>query len=125
MSDISTPPPETPKPKKQLLENLLVKSLLSLVAWLGPLPLSVVLLKFWFTHGAPPDQSGSDPFNAIRKVVSSPTGSTVEGLMLLSLVPSIIMLVILHRSLPKRVFAILGLLVIATGELLLLLEVTH
>lgn len=121
MSDISMPPPE---PKQKSPDNLLVKCLLTLVAWLGPLPLAVVLLNFWFTHGAPPDQAGADPFQAIRRVVTSPAGSTVEGIMLLSLAPSVAMLMILHRSLPKRIFAVAGLLVIATGELLYLLEMT-
>lgn len=132
MSDISTPQPttqptpapETPKPKKEFLSNVLVKSLLTLMAWLGPLPLSVVLLNLWFTYGAAGNQAGADPFQAIRKVMTAPTGSTVEGLMLLSLVPSIAMLVILHRSLPKRIFTILGMLMIGTGELLMLLEMT-
>jgi hypothetical protein len=128
MSDISmptpAPTPEPQKPKKEFLDNVLVKSLLTLVAWLGPVPLAVVLLKFWFTHGSPPEQSGSDPFQSIRHTVMSPTGSTADMILLLALVPSIVLLVILQRSVAKRVFAVLGLLLIATGELLLLLEIT-
>ncbi|TAL40113.1 MAG: hypothetical protein EPN97_00875 [Alphaproteobacteria bacterium] len=126
MSDMPmpTPAPEPQKPKKEFLDNVLVKSLLTFIAWLGPLPLAVVLLKCWFNNGAPPEQSNSDPFQSIRHTVMSPTGSTADMMLLLALVPSIVLLMILHRSLPRRIFAVLGLLMIATGELLLMLEIT-
>jgi hypothetical protein len=128
MSDISTPttdtpkqpetppPADGPKPRRELLDNIVVKFLFSLVAWLGPLPVAIVALRFWFANLAPEDQSGTDPFQSLRHTLTSFSNTTPDYIPVAALLPSLVLLLILYRHAAARIFAVCALCVFAVAE---------
>lgn len=127
MSDPSTSPPEKApapaKPKTELLDMTIVKFALSIVAWLAPMPVSIVLLKLWYSDFAPADQQGTDPFTALRHTLTNFSGAAPDFVVLLSLLPSAVLLVILYRSAAKRVLALCVLLLAALAVMLSTMDI--
>lgn len=120
MSDVAQ---TTVPKKKQLLDNTFIKSLLSVIAWLGPVPVSVVALQIWLTKLAPEDQRGSDPFVSIRHSMMNFSGTIADWILLLSLLPSALLLLILYRSAKSRICAIAALVIFAAAAMLLTVQI--
>lgn len=117
MTDVS-PTPETPKPKKEILDNPALKFILSLLAWLAPVPVSIVSLQLWFNELAPKELRGSDPFQSMRHSMLAFNGSVADWILPLSVLPSAILLFILYRKPTTKIAVVAVLLVASLGALL-------
>lgn len=124
MSDISMPTePPKEQPRKELLDNLAVKFVLSLIAWAAPAPVAVVLLKLFSTYTAA-GKGADDPFASISHSITHFSGSLPDILLLAALLPSLALLLMIYRKAPARIAAILVLLVVGIGEFIALAQMS-
>ncbi len=116
MSDISLPPEA---PKKKILDNKGLRSLLLFLALLAPLPLMISVADLWLSNTAEGQALGETPFGLIRQIANG-AGDPPLWLPLLAILPSFIVVMILGRSAASRVVAVVTLLAFAAGEFLFL-----
>jgi hypothetical protein len=116
MSDISLPP-NAPKPAGKKASSG-VRTLLMLAALAAPLPVAITAADLWLQYAAAAQNVKETPFGLIRQIINE-TGEPQYWLLPVSLLPSLVMLLVLGRTLATRVFAVIALLFFAAGAFML------
>jgi hypothetical protein len=111
MSETQTPPP-TPRREGQAIDTLGTKVFFSLMCFLSPVPVAIVIVDFWLRY------QGQTPENAINPVYFIKQGMTNLQFahlwpLLLAMLPSVLVLLLVFRDAKSRVIMLTLLMVAA------------
>jgi hypothetical protein len=119
MSDMSLPPDAPKAPVKKSAS----RPLLMFLALIAPLPLLISILDLWLNNSDAGMALKETPFRLIAQIANG-YGEPPLWAVALCLLPSVLILMVLARTLAARVLSVLALLFFAAGEIIVFSQMT-